>query len=37
MPPARTLLAALVGFKPKPPPSRNYTSLVNMFPKGKIG
>lgn len=35
-PPLRRLLAASLGFKPKPQPSRDYRELLAMFPGGAI-
>jgi hypothetical protein len=35
-PPARRLLAAYLGYKPKPRPSNNYHDLLAMFPGGTI-
>jgi hypothetical protein len=35
-PPLRRLVAASLGFKPKPRPSNDYHELVAMFPGGAI-
>ncbi len=35
-PPLRRLLAAWLGFKPKPRPSKNFNELLAMFPGGAI-
>lgn len=35
-PPLRRLLAASLGFKPKPRPSKDYRELLAMFPGGAI-
>lgn len=35
-PPVRRLVAAAVGFKPKPKPSKNFAELLSMFPGGMI-
>lgn len=35
-PPVRRLVAAAVGYKPKPKPSTNYEQLLAMFPGGVI-
>jgi hypothetical protein len=35
-PPLRVSAAVAIGHKPKPPPSRNYAELFNMFPTGKL-
>lgn len=36
VPPQRRLLAAWLGFKPKPRPSKNFNELLAMFPGGAI-
>ena len=35
-PPLRRLLAAFLGLKPKPRPSKDYRDLLAMFPGGAI-
>ena len=35
-PPLRRLLAAYLGYKPRPRPSKNYHELLAMFPGGRI-
>jgi len=35
-PPLRRLLAAYLGHKPRPRPSKNYHELLAMFPSGMI-
>ena len=35
-PPLRRLLAASLGYKPRPRPSTNYHELLAMFPGGAI-
>lgn len=35
-PPLRRLLAAFLGYRPRPRPSKNYEELLAMFPGGTI-
>lgn len=35
-PPLRKFFAAVHGHKPKPPPSTDYTQLLDMFPGGQL-
>ena len=35
-PPLRRLMAASLGYKPKPRPSKNYHELLALFPGGAI-